>query len=768
MKRTVYLWAFLCLLVLSCTRSEEFDFAEPVSSEEEFYASFEVYPESKVYVDEDVKLLWNADDRISIFNKITYNQEYRFTGETGDNAGGFKKVENDDFATGNAMSDIVAVYPYLESTKISNQGVLTVTMPSEQSYLAGSFGPGANTMVSTTEDNLLLFKNLGGYLVLKFYGEDVSVASVKLEGNNGEVLSGAATLTPAVGTLPSVTMSSSGGTAITLTCEEPVALGTTKEDATPFWLVVPPTEFEQGFTLTVTDTEGNTFVKETSKDLTISRNGVLRISAIEVEMESVQNNVIYYTSSDGEIVTPNASDVFGANLVSNEYVDGQGIMTFDGEVTYIGNYAFRNCTSLTSIILPEGVTSIETHAFSLCTSLTSITLPEGVTSIGAGAFISCKGLTDIIIPASVSSIDTGAFRYCTSLSSLTHYGDGITIGYSAFEGCVSLKSFSFEGISEIRDNAFSGCLSLDSIITLPETLERIGKTPFKGCTQITSFFGSHTDTSGQMLFNVLNGSEGDYKQVVQILPSIVDLTMPDGIYCLDCPLGDENTRTVTLPSTAIIGYSSCIAVPDNVERLTFGDGFSFDSCSISALPVGCEIYSEYASQDHSCLIVNNAIIAFSYPRTYCNNEQCYKLPENVRFEAEVSLPSNYDYGNSCPEYVWGLVFPSSVEYPEQYSHKGCSIAGEGISLIFESGDAAFYVLDNFIKENDPFFRVIIPEEDFSSGEIGGCSYEYDNTGIWVCPFRGQLPSSGEQMIWYMELDSNTEEEIGYYTVINYN
>ena len=220
MRKGFFLQSLMCLLVVSCSINELDTKDAFITSDEIFYATLESYsePDTKVYVDENVKILWDEDDRITIFNKYTYNQEYRFLGETGDNAGGFRKVPSDDFITGNDLNNVYAVYPYLETTKISNKEVMTVTLPSEQSYREGSFGPGANVMTSATEDNMLRFKNVGGYLVLKFYGEGVSVSSIKLEGNNGELLSGKATVTHAVEGVPSVTMATDAGASITLNC----------------------------------------------------------------------------------------------------------------------------------------------------------------------------------------------------------------------------------------------------------------------------------------------------------------------------------------------------------------------------------------------------------------------------------------------------------------------------------------------------------------------------------------------------------------------
>ena len=142
-------------------------------------------------------------------------------------------------------------------------------------------------------------------------------------------------------------------------------------------------------------------------------------------------------------------------------------------ITSIRNYAFRSCTSLTSITIPEGVTSIGASAFSGCTSLTSITIPEGVTSIGASAFLDCKLLTSITIPEGVTSIGNYAFSGCTSLTSIT-IPEGVTsIGDYVFWGCTLLTSITIpEGVTSIGDYAFKDCPIPN--LTLPSTLQSVG------------------------------------------------------------------------------------------------------------------------------------------------------------------------------------------------------------------------------------------------------------------------------------------------------
>ena len=128
-----------------------------------------------------------------------------------------------------------------------------------------------------------------------------------------------------------------------------------------------------------------------------------------------------------------------------------------------GDYAFYNCYSLSSITLPDGVTSIGDSAFYNCYSLSSITIPDGVTSIGDSAFYNCYSLASVTLPNGVTSIDNHAFYNCYSLSSIT-IPDGVaSIGNYTFGGCYSLSSITLpDRVTSLGNYAFGGC-SLSSI-----------------------------------------------------------------------------------------------------------------------------------------------------------------------------------------------------------------------------------------------------------------------------------------------------------------
>lgn len=149
-------------------------------------------------------------------------------------------------------------------------------------------------------------------------------------------------------------------------------------------------------------------------------------------------------------------------------------------VTSIGMYAFSHCTSLTSVTIPNSVTSFGRDAFSDCTSLTSITIPNSVTSIGSEAFAGCTSLTSITIPNSVTNIDGYAFADCTSLTSITIPNSVTTIAVGLFSYCSSLTSITIpNSVTYIRTEAIRYCTSLSSV-TIPNSVTNISSYVFTG------------------------------------------------------------------------------------------------------------------------------------------------------------------------------------------------------------------------------------------------------------------------------------------------
>ncbi|MGN0519619.1 MAG: leucine-rich repeat protein [Candidatus Fimenecus sp.] len=183
-------------------------------------------------------------------------------------------------------------------------------------------------------------------------------------------------------------------------------------------------------------------------------------------------------------------------------------ITIPNSVTSIGGQAFESCTALTNITIPNSVMSIGSSAFENCKSLTSVTLGNGVTSIGAYAFYNCASLTNITIPSSVMSIGYGAFSNCTALTSITIPSSVTEIGYGAFYGCSTLAEIyvdagnpnyaSENGVLFDKEKTELICYPAgkqDRSYAIPNSITYIGPYAFSSCTSLTSIAIPNSVTS---------------------------------------------------------------------------------------------------------------------------------------------------------------------------------------------------------------------------------------------------------------------------------
>ena len=181
-------------------------------------------------------------------------------------------------------------------------------------------------------------------------------------------------------------------------------------------------------------------------------------------------------------------------------------VTIPNSVTSIGGFAFDGCSGLTSVTIPNSVTSIGDYAFSDCSGLTSVTIPNSVTSIGEYAFYRCSGLTSVEIPNSMTAIAPHTFENCGSLTSLTIPNSVTSIGEYAFVCCSGLISVTIgNSVMSIGECAFLGCSGLTSI-NIPDSVTEIGKWAFEGCSGLTSVTIPNSVTSiGEDAFNRCSG-----------------------------------------------------------------------------------------------------------------------------------------------------------------------------------------------------------------------------------------------------------------------
>lgn len=206
------------------------------------------------------------------------------------------------------------------------------------------------------------------------------------------------------------------------------------------------------------------------------------------------NNEIWYTSSDGAVITPYKSEVFGANIVSNTYTNGKGVITFNGDVTKIGNDAFYS-QLLTSVNIPDSVTQIEAGAFMGCYAIKEFkgkyAEDEGKVLVFNGtliAFANNCGATEYVISEGITTIGEGAFYNCDNLKNITIGGDVITIGRSAFNDCSGLTDVTIpDNVTTLEYFAFGACNNLMTV-TIGSGVKSITKQAFMYCDKLTSVY----------------------------------------------------------------------------------------------------------------------------------------------------------------------------------------------------------------------------------------------------------------------------------------
>ena len=211
------------------------------------------------------------------------------------------------------------------------------------------------------------------------------------------------------------------------------------------------------------------------------------------------NNIIFIVS--GSFSTSTFQGLESSKLIIQEGITSIGDFAFKNcntltsvslpsTLTSIGDMSFYECMGLTGeLVIPEGVTSIESSAFASCMGLTGeLVIPEGVTSLVDSVFSGCSGLTGkLVIPEGVTSIERNAFFGCSSLTSVSLPSTLTSIGSGVFSNCSGLTGELVipNGVTSIGDSAFYGCSSLTSI-SLPSTLTSIGSSAFNGCTNLTN------------------------------------------------------------------------------------------------------------------------------------------------------------------------------------------------------------------------------------------------------------------------------------------
>ncbi len=230
----------------------------------------------------------------------------------------------------------------------------------------------------------------------------------------------------------------------------------------------------------------------------------------------------YYKTSLTSIVLPTTCTAIGEN--SFLYCKKLANIKISSLVTVIKSSAFNRCENLTSIQIPSSVKSIEKLAFSF-SGLTSITLPETITSLGESIFLQCQSLASANIPTSITEIPNSLFSRCISLKNITLPSNTTKIGDTAFDGCNALTSINIpSSVTSIGSNALSNCDALKSIYMNTSTPPTAGSNAFYGVFNVAKLYvpvGSKIAYSKANIWSWFIIA-GNYDNIIEYTPSGIE------------------------------------------------------------------------------------------------------------------------------------------------------------------------------------------------------------------------------------------------------
>ena len=443
---------------------------------------------------------------------------------------------------------------------------------------------------------------------------------------------------------------------------------------------------------------------------------------------TVTDGNIYFNKSTGEIT--GCDESVTAAVIPSE-IEGTAVKS-------IGDAAFSDCTSLTSVTIPCSMTSIGDDAFEDCTSLTSADIPNSVTSIGSSAFCCCTSLTSVTIPGSVTSIGEHTFTGCTSLTSIDIPNSVTSIGNYAFFACENLTSVTFpDSVTSIGESAFALCVSLTSV-DIPSSVTSIGESAFAFCVSLTSITVADANTVYSADDSILFNKEKT--EIIQYAAGKTDAsyTIPNSVTNIG--------ETAFLFCTSL----SSVTLPDSVTNISmgaFGYCTSLTSITIPNSVTSIGDHAFYHCESLTSITIPNSVTSIgNYAFSNCTGLTSVTIPGSV-----TSIGEDAFRGCTALEIVTleNCSITSGMDAITSTSLKSLkSINVIGESSLYSSIDGVLFNKEKTTLIRYPSGRTSssyeIPDSVTSIGEwaFGGCK---SLTNITI---PDSVVSIGKDAFWY--------------------
>ncbi len=761
MKKNILSALAVCAVLFGCQKSYV---QEPAQNGIVLRATIEDEASTKTEMDASNNIRWSEGDQVVTFMKNSLGLRYQIKDEyVGKTYGYFSQVSSgssSDIGAGTEWDHNVVYYPYSDAVEAEKDGSnysLSVVLPSEQTYVPESFGNGAMAMVAVSEDNNITFRNVLGGMKLQLKGTQ-KVASITLQGKNSEKLSGAATVTAYTDeSKPAITMASDASTSVVLDCGEGVQLN--ESTATEFILALPPVLFSNGFTVTVADPEGYVQTIVTSKSNEVKRSSLLVMPEVAVEIIKVQpDNEIWYTATS-QVTPQNLS-----GIISHEYNEhtGRGVIKCEAAITKIPVNFFSNQPDVTSVTIPQSVTTIEGRAFQGC-SLTSFTIPENVTRVEYES-LSCETLKEVTVNTRKFNYFAGdAFYRCYNLEQFTgplasydgrflissntllsvaHAGlakieipeNVTTIAQNACVSALSVSEIIIPGsVTSINTSAFGSCPALKEV-TIENDCVVFGELPFNGCGALEKFYGPLAYAEGKCLIK-------DEKLISTATCGLTMLSIPEDVRqisfhsvfgtTLKHVIFPASIRTITtpafnLPSGVTLQFLS--ATPPSLDFFAGENIFSTDIRPDLKIYVPAASLNAYKNAEGW---MNYADYIFSGDDGDYIDEYGVNHGPGVKIGETVWAPVNCGYHKT--DFKYGKLYQWGRKYGQGYSGDLYDINADEVGTDSDATtptieDGGVSVITGNQKSNENVFYMGLSE------------YDYD----WVDTYDDKLWNSGTE------------------------